>query len=118
MKTLLFAILFVTSCAARAEPWDKSDKLLGGLALGATLIDWGQSRYIAKHPEYVETNAMLGPNPTLGRVNTYFASIIILEGIAAHLLPSAFRKGLLGGTALLEINVITKNYAFGVKVEF
>ena len=82
------------------------------LVLTATLLaDWGQTRYIIKHPEqYHETNVYLGAHPSSGRINVYFATVI---GVGL-LLPPSWQWAL----SAFEISVIAHNRSIGVRVSF
>jgi hypothetical protein len=102
-----------------AEPWDRIDKGLGIAAVGALVVDWGQTRYIAKHPQrYQETNQILGEHPSVGRVNLYFTGAIIGTLLFADWLPSNGRKIFLGSITALELVVTSKNQALGIKIAF
>lgn len=116
----LIALLVLLSPRLRAaDDWDKTDYALGAAALAVTAVDWGQTRYIARHPaRFQETNAILGPHPSLGAVNTYFISAIALGAVIAHHLPRQQRKWFLGGIAVVEIVVTHRNYRLGVGMDF
>jgi len=126
----LYTLLFPQARAA--EPWDRGDAALGAAALTATLIDWGQTRYIAKNPcphagggtdctdPYREggfARHFIGEHPTVGKVDRYFAIATVAGGLAAHFMPSACRKWFLGGIAVLELTVVNGNKRIGLKLE-
>ena|SRR6266496_5740917 len=120
MRLFLTLLLFV-SALAQAEPWDTTDKVFGGAALVTTMIDWGQTRYIAKHPDRfweVGSSRFIGEHPSVGKVNNYFAASTLFYGTAANLLPSVYRKVLLGGVVVMRVDVISKNYSLGIKINF
>ena len=104
---------------ALAQDWDKTDLTLGAVALTATVIDWGQTRTIAKNPHlYHEINPILGRHPSVGRVDAYFAGVIVGGAVVAHLLPGQYRKWFLGGVAVLEIAVTAHNKNIGIGISF
>lgn len=97
------------------QPWDAWDKSLGAVALTAEILDWQQTRYIAKHPDlHREKNPALGLHPSVGRVNNYFFGSVMLGVGVAHILPSAYRKAFLASGAILEINMLARNVAIGI----
>lgn len=101
------------------KEWDKTDKVLLGTAVTSLVVDWGQTRYIAKHPDqYHEKNRFLGLRPSTGRVNGYFvASIIGTIGVSMAL-PSKWRKFWLGGVTVIELSAIRNNLELGIKTDF
>jgi len=116
---LLGASLGLFSGGAKAQSWDTTDKALAGVALTALAVDWGQTRYIAQHPEkYKELNGFLGNHPSVKRVDTYFPVVIIGGYFLADYLSSENRKLLLGIVAVVEIGVTARNRHIGVKIAF
>ncbi len=114
---LLFGLAIVSSKAA--DPWTTTDKALGTVALLATVVDWGQTRHIAKHPErFRETNPMLGEHPSVSDVNRHFAIAIVGGGLIAHFLPGEIRPWFLGGAAVVEIGFGINNASLGIKMDF
>jgi hypothetical protein len=112
-------LLLLPSLAYPADPWDKTDVGLAIAASVVTVIDWGQSRYIAKHPgDWTEPNATIGHHPSVGRVNNYFGIVLVGGGALAHILPSPYRKMLLGGELLIEVNVTATNKSLGIGIAF
>lgn len=129
----LASLLFSPAPAHAQEAWDRGDAALGAAALTATLIDWGQTRYLAKHPcanagggttcpdpyrEVGWARHFIGERPTSGQVDAYFIGVIVAGTLTAHYLPGAYRKWFLGGITLVQLNVISKNKSIGLKVEF
>ncbi len=93
--------------------------MLGAVLLTAEVIDWAQTRYIARHPvEYYEHDPTMGPHPSIGRVNAYFAASVLSAAFIANALPSKYRKWFLGTAAVWEIEVIGCNRSVGIKLQF
>lgn len=114
---LLIGLAIVNSRAA--DPWDSTDKALAAVALTATVVDWGQTRTIAKNPDtWFEKNPLLGEHPTLGEVNRHFALGILAGAAIAHYLPSAGRKTFLTVLSVIEIGVTANNHRIGIRVGF
>ena len=125
--------LLLLSTARAAERWDTTDKVLGATALAFTVADWAQTRYIAQNPcinagggtdcadpyrEVGLARRFIGEHPTTGQVDRYFAGAIAVSALAAHYLPSTYRKGFLGGITLIELSVVARNRSIGLRMEF
>ena len=85
-------------------------------AVVTLLIDWAQTRYIAKNPErYFEINMILGKHPSVGAVNAYFSVCVVATCAAAYLLPNPWGAAWCGALAIFEVFVVARNYRFGVR---
>ena len=115
---LLTALVFSLSAQA-ADPWDTTDKVLGATVLTATMMDWSQTRYIARHPyEYHELNPTLPSHPSVGQVDAHFAGGILIGAAIANWLPSDYRKWFLGSMAVIEIGTVAHNHSIGIQMRF
>jgi hypothetical protein len=118
VRRYLFLLAFVAGTAS-ADPWDTTDKVLGATAVTALVLDWGQTRYIAKHPDqFYEKNPLLPTHPSVGRVNTHFVLAITGTLLIADYLSPSNRKVFLATMTVLELNVVGKNKSLGVRVDF
>ena len=114
----LFFLFLIIPSLSYAD-WDKTDYVLGITAVAALVVDWGQTRYIAKHPEtHREMNIFLGEHPSVGRVNTYFGGVILGTVILANWLSPTNRKAFLGTITAVELIVTHHNRGLGVKIAF
>jgi len=88
---LIVALLFFPSPAFAyefAENWTWKDTAYQSAAITLKVIDWGQTRHIAKNPDqWYEMNPMLPRNPSVDQVDAYFAAGIIIETAVALALP-------------------------------
>lgn len=106
---------------AQAQPladWSNTDRAL--LVTGSLLhaIDWGQTRYIVKHPnEYRETNPLLGDYPSMGTVNLYMLATGLLIPTTAELLPE-YRTLILGFWVASRAAVVGRNYSIGIRMSW
>ena len=117
LLALAFA-LFPSLCEAR-EPWEFSDYALTSAALASLVVDWGQTRHIAKNPSrFDEKNRILGTTPSVGKVDAYFVGAMLGTVAVAHLLPQDMRRLFLAGTLSMELSVIDQNRSIGIKVDF
>lgn len=116
MRALLLAAL-LTPLAAQAE-WTERERLLLGATIGVMAVDWGQTRMIAKKPEqeFFEYNPLLGKNPTVGEIDTYFAVAMLATWGTAHLLPNKYRSTFLGAMLLLETTIVIRNHEIGLRM--
>ncbi len=76
LKFNALVILLLLSFTASA---DENAYLWGASSL-ALLADWGTTLDQENHPGYIEKNRYLGPYPTRGEVNRYFAALFVLHG--------------------------------------
>ena len=89
-KTLIiFVILLSASNVLAFDKWNTEEKIAQGVAIGLTIIDWGQTLYIADNPDrfYEKQNFLLAKHPSRSSVNLYFATNIILKTAFVHILP-------------------------------
>ena len=115
----ILVLLLPLPCAAQYANWTPADKALLATSTALLIVDWGQTRYIAKNPDrFHELNPILGRHPSVGRVNTYFATAIIGNYLLADWLGPTNRKLYLGGITALETVVVIRNNGIGIKVAF
>lgn len=121
--------LVVTSCPARAEglnlpestwakDWTREDTNRQAVVTALLVVDWGQTRYIAKHPEFHETNPLLGEHPSIGQVNNYFVASILAHATVSMILPPDWRKGWQYIWIGIEADTVDRNRHIGIKVSF
>lgn len=124
MKYIL-ALLMIVSFGAKADDWNTTDKLLGGVALAATAIDFGQTRWISEHCNaqeridcHGEDNPLIGKHPSMGRVNAYFTVVPIAAFIIADNISSEHRLVFLSIAAGIEVAVTAHNAHVGYHMAF
>lgn len=116
MRYLLF-LLFPCSCMA--GDWTTADTVRQGVFTGLTVIDWAQTRYIAKHPyTFSETNGVLGDHPSVGKVNNYFATAIVGHAAVSYMLPPAWREGWQYVWIGVESQKTYHNHSIGIRFSF
>ena len=76
---VLFLALAVKECQAE---WSKEDTQRETIYLVLHGADWLQTREISRNPYYTEMNPILGQNPTLQQVDSYF----LISGIGHYLI--------------------------------
>jgi hypothetical protein len=118
--------------APAAGKWTSTDTALQLGVISLQVADWGQTRAIAnghtseymdgngftRTRTYYETNVLLGPNPSAGRVNAYFAASIVGHTAVAYLLPQPYRRIWQSLFIVVEAHFVIRNDSIGLKVDF
>lgn len=112
MRKLLFLILLLSFAPANAKDinWYRI------AANAAISVDWLQTRYIAKHDAYTELNPVLGPNPSINKVDLYFATSLLYANVVGEWLPVSWSDHYYFGLSLWEAGVVTRNHNIGVGI--
>lgn len=120
MKNILAAFLFLFSINACAfDEWTSDDKTREAVYLAVDAIDWLQTRNIARNPDkYYETNPILGQHPSVGRVNVYFASMMLAHIGIVTALPNKYRAAFQFTSIVYEVNYVAGNYRLGISAKF
>lgn len=108
----LSLILFLP--ITRAE--EPSAELMTAAAV-LTVADWAQTRYIARNPnDYRELNPILGSHPSVGKVNIYFSTVLLLGalGVSTGYINREFLYFYVG----IEGSTVVRNYQVGVRFQF
>jgi len=101
------------------DPWTNEQKILQGTSLALRVADWGTTLDIADKPDkYREVNPILGDHPSKGRVNTFFASSIILNYLIADNLPGKYRNKWLWFNVAVSAICVGNNYGIGLRMKF
>lgn len=119
MKHTLAASLAALGCTL-AHGQISGEDMAKQIAYSALHIaDWQQTRRIAARPDkWVETNPILGPNPSQARINQYFTGTLIAHWGITYALPPDWRKPFQDGSIALEAMVVHKNYQLGISARF
>ena len=141
---LILLLFLLFSSTAFAGDWGSGDRWTTGdtvrqlVYTGLTLADWNQTRKFLKHNEdtkscnafgnvdpcvfYSETNPILGPHPTQGRLNVLVGAAIIGHAAISYLLPPDWRHGWqyiwigIEGTMVYQNHAATPSQGNGVAV--
>jgi hypothetical protein len=143
-KAALFIACAALGSLAHAEEWQTTDKALLGGALALLAIDWSQTRDLARRQAYTrqecedpgfratpyapyvceqkavyhELNPLLPHHPTTGDVDRYFALATAATVGLAYVLPTTYRRYLLGGVVVVETVIVLHNRQVGLRVSF
>ncbi len=100
--------------------WGSRDLVLSSGFTAALLVDAAQTRRLARGgwADYRESNPVLGPRPSVGRVNTYTAVVgLTVLGVAA-VAPKRARPWVLGAALVVEACTLTAMSHRGVSITF
>ena len=101
------------------DEWSKRDYALQTTWIAIDIIDWGQTRHIAKNPQqFHENNPTLGGHPSVGQVDAFFISGIVLNTAITHILPSAWRPYWQAVSIGFSSVFVVNNYRLGLKIDF
>ena len=125
MFKFIFALLLLSTSAV-ADDWRPADTYRETAFQVLNVIDWGQTRYIARHPDqFYEKNLanggsaeFIGVHPTTGRVDVYMAQSAVLHFAVAYLLPHDWRDAFQYITIAGKLNATVNNASIGIKVGF
>lgn len=110
---LFLALLFIGAARA-AEIHD----LRNGAVINL-MVDWRQTQQIVEKPgQYYETNYILGPHPTMGSVNRYFAASVVTTFLVSEYAPQSTAKTILRSLMFFEGGVIQHNWNIGLRFNF
>jgi hypothetical protein len=138
-RALLFSILSLFAGPSFAhDDWTTGDTVRQGILTGLFMVDWGQSRWIAKNCQppvtvatdvlsptgfasimgpapCVEKNKFLGAHPSVAQVNTYFSVSIVGHAAISYVLPKGWRETWQYVWIGAEASTVRKNYLMGVQ---
>lgn len=111
----LIAIAFLWADEAEAGEWKPKEQAIVSALI---IADWAQTRDIARRLDRHEMNLILGRNPSINKVNKYFALSLIAYNIAAYNLNPKWSRRLSISVGVMQGAVIANNLSLGVKFDF
>ena len=116
---MILMISLLWSPAYGFEPLTPEDKSHLALYTTLHLMDWKQTRMIAKNPgAYYETNTILGEHPSVGKVDAYFLTTLAGQIAATYLLPPKARRIWQMTWISIEKGYVEDNLNIGLVVRF
>jgi hypothetical protein len=110
------------SVASRVVPrsWSATHIALASAFTVTLLVDAAQTRALARQgwPGFQESNPLLGPYPSVGRVNGYTAIAGLSVLAAAAAAPPRIRSWVLGAALVVEALTIGGNVRSGLPMRF
>ena len=119
---ILIALSVLFTCDARAQTacddWTRKDarKELAYQALHG--IDWLQTKEVARNPDYVELNPIIGQNPTQAEVDRYFLVTGLLHAGVTCSLSKENREIWLNSSIMFQSIVVLSNIRKGVQLKW
>lgn len=122
-----------TDYAWDTERWTTGDTVRQGTLITLQIIDWRQTRWFVKNPihsvrctssgcthdYYSERNPILGPHPSVGRVNNLIGASIVGHALISSALSRRWREPWQYVWIGMETNAVIGNYKMlGVKAIF
>lgn len=134
MKKIVILLLILCSTTVHAEEWTKGQKIYGTTFTLLSIVDWGQTRDLVKRKKraykynsdgtytyedsrYERANFLLGKDPSMGDVNTYFPIAIGAVLIGSHFVSSDLRTKILKWGTNIEIGIVHGNYQIGLNID-
>jgi hypothetical protein len=131
-KAALALLLLLPACAH--DPWTRADSYRQAAVAVVQIVDWRQTRHIAKDLEpqrvvypdgseviraqpryrYDEANPILGEHPSTSKVDAYFAASIAGNALVSYLLPRDWREGWQYFSLGFEGGVVVYNFKAGI----
>jgi len=120
MSKFVFVLLLLSS-SAFADEWTTADSYREAAFQTLNVIDWGQTRYIAEHPDQFyekDYSGLIGSNPTTGRIDAFMAEFAVLHFVASYFLPHGWRDAFQYITIGGKLNSTINNASIGIKMSF
>ena len=126
MRILLFIALVLISTSTSADVWREGDTYRELSYQTLNIVDWGQTRYTAKHPErFKEDGAgtggsawLIGQHPSTTDVDRLMVMSAILHPIISYYLPHGWREAFQYVSIGMKLDATIGNASVGVKFEF
>ena len=115
MRIIVVFILFLSTSGA---DWSSGDTNRQLAFTALQLVDWAQTREIARNSDFYETNPILGKYPSSTEVDVYFAATTLGHYLVSRALPSDYRKAWQYVWIGVQAGYVTHNYQMGVRIRF
>lgn len=103
---------------AYACSWSHGDTVRQSVFTTLALVDWLQTQEIVKNDLYDERNRFIGSQPSMHRVNTYFAVTTIGNYLIAKHLPCRARRLWQYVFIGERIGVVNHNINIGIRINY
>ena len=120
MKILFisFLLFLIPTITFAQDDWTKKDTVYQATFLALEMVDWLQTKEIARNTRYYETNIILGKYPKQNTVDLYFFSTTITHSVIAYYLPKEYRRIWQCVFIGIQVGCIVHNYNAGIKINF
>ena len=125
-KLILALLLFSYSVTTFADEWTSADSYRETTFQVLNIIDWGQTRYIAQHPEKFRERPsseggisdFIGSKPTEKGVDSFMLKVSVIHAAISYFLPNDWRDAFQYVTIGMKLNATIGNASIGIKVSF
>ena len=122
---IAYCLLFASNSFA-FDSFTKEDIALQSTFTIITIVDYGQTLNIAKHPNtWKETNLILGEHPKEKAVNIYFPVAIGAHAVVSYLIPNSCQIFSIKcrtiwqySSIAVELKPVISNFAIGINSTF
>lgn len=121
MRILLLIVFLTIPTYSFADTWRTSDTYREVSFQILNVIDWGQTRYIAKNPNLYEESStawIIGKHPSTNDVNKLMLTAAIINPIISRNLPYDWREIFQYISISSKLIATTNNASIGIKMEF
>lgn len=130
VRVRILALLLILPSLCFADDWTREDTYTQAALTALLIVDWGQTRYLVKHPIDPKQpdgtynwraegyNRFLGEHPSIGRVNNYHVAVLAGHAAISTLLPPGWRKGWQYVWIGIESDTVYRNHHIGLRVDF
>lgn len=116
---VVLALLAPARMVQAADDWTIQERTTFAVSSVLLVADWAQTRQIARNAQtFRETNPILGEHPSMGSVNAYFATALLLNYAIGRSLDHGWRSAWFIGVQSVEANVVQRNLNIGLTLSF
>ena len=118
--------LSLLSTPTFADEWSTADTYRELTFQAVNIVDWGQTRYIAEHPDLYQEKGLqdggsslfISAHPTTNGVDSFMLKVSVLHFVVAYFLPSDWRVAFQYITIGAKLDATINNATIGIKVSF
>lgn len=114
---ILLFLALSPAIATAGDRWEREDYILQATWSTIHVIDWVQTRR-GLDDGYSEGNPIMGTDPSIGTVNTYFAATLIGHALISVLLPKETRPYWQMYWIGASATIVGHNMVVGVRLRF
>ena len=107
-----------SQCSAPSRRLTGTDYALLGTSTTLLAADWLTSVDAIRRGRNPETNVLIGPHPSVGRLNTYMALTAIANLSVARISKPSLRRAVWVVVSAVEARAILRNLSIGYHLNF